>query len=88
MLCCAYPARIRRRCCSPWISRWSRYSLRSIPTYRSAKEFARGARGGALITVTVDREPGRGSPGELEARHSRFLPRRKGRVRLTQVVWC
>src|SRR5437762_13621258 len=38
-----------RRCCSPWISRWSRHSRRSVPTYRSAKEFARGDRTGVLM---------------------------------------
>ena len=34
---------------SPWISRWSRHSRRSVPTYRSAKEFARGDRTGILM---------------------------------------
>ena len=37
-----------RRWCSPWISRWSRHSRRSVPTYRSAKEFARGRPDGSL----------------------------------------
>src|SRR6266702_4874055 len=41
-----------RRCCSPWISRLSRHSRRSVPTYRSAKEFARGDRIGVLMIRT------------------------------------
>jgi hypothetical protein len=88
LLCCAYPARIRPKV----LFAVDQQVVEVLAAERShiplREGIARGARGGALITVTVDREPGRGSPGELEARHSRFLPRRKGRVRLTQVVWC
>ncbi len=47
--CRAYSARIRRRCRSPWISRWSRHWRRSVPAYRSARELARGDRAGALM---------------------------------------
>ena len=46
--CRAYSARIRRRCRSPWISRWSRHSGRSVPAYRFAKEFALGRPGRRL----------------------------------------
>ena|ERR1039457_3209244 len=38
---------------SPWISRWSRHSRRSVPAYRSAKEFARGDRTGDLMIRTL-----------------------------------
>ena len=34
------------------VSRWSRHSRRSVPAYRSAKEFARGGRTGDLMIRT------------------------------------
>jgi hypothetical protein len=54
--------RICRRCRSPWISRWSRHSRRSVPIYRSAKEFAPGERTGVLMIRTRYRRAHRRRP--------------------------